>query len=725
MELQDILKAIFKAKWLIIGLTLATAITGLVIKFTGYKKYKSEAQLSTGITLTNNIANENKYLNAYEINMTFDNLIENMQSRIIVNQLIYALLFHDLKEGNVPFRPLDVSLFNNMRNFSNRDEVVQYLENKYSGFEILSPGDNKDKEILNKTENIKYDYKSISDNLTIFRVKSTDYISIQFESENPDLSAFVVNSIAQEFIRYYNKQQLSYANTSLESLQNLVDQKKKVYDDKLDRLKKFKDQHQLFSDGNNAELKTTQLLENEKLIEEEKIKIKGYQLSLDNINEKLGRFDNSSGNYSRLLDIERKIKDLNEKYVVGGNSDQKILDSLNVLRNLKLIEQNKINEKFSNQEERSNLLDAKSDLEIKIKLSQSNLDYLQKRHNDLTYSYDNYSNVETQLKSLQDEVDIAQKDYQDALKNYTDVKDKSTTYQGQIKQIQYGEPAENPEFMDLITFPIFAAFLSFFLSILVVVVLELTDIRIKNQSRFERLTSLKLSGIIPYLKPAKKDLRAILKIQGNAQYESEYIQELRKIRVGFERNQNSIYLFTSLKNQEGKSFAIVSLSYALSILGKKVLIIDTNFHKNSLTTLFKASQSFEKLCAGFSDENFRNKLINDSKFLMESFLTNIATNIYLLGSKQSHLSPQEIFASYEIEKVFDFLKNKFDYIFMEGAALNEFSDTKELLNYCSYLIPVFSSNSEIKNVDKPSLEYLNTIRNKLGPIILNCKSRIE
>ena len=61
----------------------------------------------------------------------------------------------------------------------------------------------------------------------------------------------------------------------------------------------------------------------------------------------------------------------------------------------------------------------------------------------------------------------------------------------------------------------------------------------------------------------------------------------------------------------------------------------------------------------------------------------------------------------------------YDYILMEGAALNLYSDSQELIEYVDKIVPVFSSESVIKPLDKESIDFLKRINGKLGGAVLN------
>ena len=56
---------------------------------------------------------------------------------------------------------------------------------------------------------------------------------------------------------------------------------------------------------------------------------------------------------------------------------------------------------------------------------------------------------------------------------------------------------------------------------------------------------------------------------------------------------------------------------------------------------------------------------------------------------------------------------------MEGAALNEYADTKELIDFSDNVLAIFSSDSTMRQADKDSIAFLNGLGDKFGGSILN------
>jgi succinoglycan biosynthesis transport protein ExoP len=70
----------------------------------------------------------------------------------------------------------------------------------------------------------------------------------------------------------------------------------------------------------------------------------------------------------------------------------------------------------------------------------------------------------------------------------------------------------------------------------------------------------------------------------------------------------------------------------------------------------------------------------------------------------------------------DNLMVQYDYVLLEGPSLNDYSDTRELIQYVDTIIPVFDARTTLTNLDYDSIKYLKGIKSKvLGTVLNNAK----
>ena len=82
-------------------------------------------------------------------------------------------------------------------------------------------------------------------------------------------------------------------------------------------------------------------------------------------------------------------------------------------------------------------------------------------------------------------------------------------------------------------------------------------------------------------------------------------------------------------------------------------------------------------------------------------------------------TPNEILPKNHILNHLDYFLTSYDFILIEGAPLNGYTDAKELSQYVDGIVAIFSANAEIKSADKESLKYFQTIPEKFIGSVLN------
>jgi len=276
----------------------------------------------------------------------------------------------------------------------------------------------------------------------------------------------------------------------------------------------------------------------------------------------------------------------------------------------------------------------------------------------------------------------------------------------------YGEPALLPEPSKKMLIMALSAISAFVISSLVIVGIEFFDNSFKTPSQFQRLTGLPLLGSVNWMKFQNNNLLESVTMFHEKEARSNIFRELlRKLRYSLENSKKKIYLFTSTEPNQGKTLLIQSLAYSLSLSKKRVLIIDTNFCNNDLTVATNANPVLEKF--NLDDKEF-------SVLDIQSFITKTsAEGVDIIGCEGGDYTPSEILPRNHLLNFLDQLKNEYDYIFMEGAPLNGFTDAKELIQYADGLIIIFSAESTFSAADEESISFLAQNKDKFVGAILN------
>jgi polysaccharide biosynthesis transport protein len=156
----------------------------------------------------------------------------------------------------------------------------------------------------------------------------------------------------------------------------------------------------------------------------------------------------------------------------------------------------------------------------------------------------------------------------------------------------------------------------------------------------------------------------------------------------------------STKKGEGKTTLIMALSYSLSMSKNKILVIDTNFCNNDLTVRMDGEHILEKFSNEVSNDSLSEQIRLHSKDVGAGL-----GEIFIIGSEGGDYTPSEALPRENLLTGLHSLIPEFDYIFLEGPPLNDFSDSKELTHYVDGVVAVFSATHIIKQIDKESINF--------------------
>lgn len=713
MDLINFIRVLSKRKLILIIVPVITIVFSYFLTRNLPEVYTSDAQISTGITDGSNINFSSKETSEKdsEIRQKFSNLIELMKSKKILDLVSYRLILHDLTSEK-PFRPLSKLVL------ELTPEARQYAINtftlKLDSVSTLKYEDPREYGLIKVLESMKYDEDAISGKLKITRVENSDYISLKAESENPDLCTFIVNSHCEEFIKYY-KDRFKYKQyEALGFWSKIVEQKKKELDDKIEILKDYKIKNRVINLYEQTKSIDNQIASMEIRREEVNKTIPGYKAALKDINSRLTDSEKKffefgvSPTNKDITFLKEKLKYLNDRLIVTGLEDGHIQDSI---IKTKILLEGKIKEAANEylvnpNAPKQELVMRKLGYEIELELSENQVRSIDKDIDRLKRKFDVYTPLEGTIQAYERDVDVASRVYLELLTRLNDA-NLSTNLETKLIQSQVGIPGP-PQASKKMLIIILSGLISFVLCVVVIFILEYIDLTIKTPKKFRQLTGLNVIGYLNYLKDKTLDLKHIFSVDEATPENDTFKHLLRNLRFEIDNNMNGkkVLLFTSTSEKEGKSFCVISLSYSLALIGKKVLLIDCNFRNNTITRNFNSEPTLEGLFNGS---------ITGKDAVTVSSIKGIDT----IGCKHSFNSPFEVAKRNLDVSVFDDLIQSYDYIFIEGPSLNRYSGSKELELVCEKIIGVFSASKVLEEPDKLSVEYLKSLGDKLIGAVLN------
>src|SRR5579862_1735179 len=717
MDLNYLLNALFKKKWIIIFGTLVALAASLAFTFFMKKSYVSDAQYSTGLTQTSKISLQtSEVFDINQIDLRFNNVVETFQSPTVEGMLSYELLLHDI-EASHPFRQLTASQKKDtaytLADFTKAKEI---LHKKLNSLTLLSSYDFDERRVWDLLLLYEYDDYNLSKKLTIERIKSSDFLLVEFSSENPELSAFVVNTIGEKFLEFYNSLRSGVTHNALVRVDSLAKAQQKKVDSLQARLENFRAKNGTSKTGDVQAQALQSASEANAQYTNEQTNLNKLIAQLDAVNNQLATLNSGTttsstsqqtNNNAEILRLKKENENLTSQMAAKGGNDPDIQGKITA--NI-----NRINELYQTvgttnpvasaeriQTTRETLIIKKSDLQAEIEASRQNL----RIYLDNADKYRGIANsgggsevianaYENDLKSAQDELTK----YRNSLFTSQDI---AVNPDFNFRQTLIGQPPIKAMPLHRTIIVGVSAISMFLIVSLIIIILEFLDSSLRSPSIFQRETNLKLMTVVNKMDLAKRDMKENFDMGSseNTNLNSKiFIESFRKLRFELENSGKKIILISSLKPQEGKSTLLEALAYTFSMTKKKILLIDANFSNNTLTRKFSAKPTLENFTLGVQDNP-------TDKIWGITTLTDIV-NVDVIGCNEGNYTPAEVLPKNNLLFNLHKVGQHYDFIFIEGAALDNHADSKELTKYADAIMVVFSAKNSLGEIDKESIQFV-------------------
>jgi succinoglycan biosynthesis transport protein ExoP len=728
MDVIYLFKALLRRRWTILFCLGLGLLAGLIIRISVPREYLSTAQYSTGFAQTQKVSLQlTEIYDLNQIDARINNVIETFKSPIVLSMVSYDLMLHDL-DSDRPFRNLtDKQKEDTAFKKADIPKARLILRDRLSNLSLLSTYDPQDKMVWNILNLYDYGQEYLLKKLAVERVTNTDYINVSFSSENPELSAYVSNKIGVKFKEFFSSLSSTNTKESLYKLDSLRETKSREVDTLRNRLQRFRDKIGTPNPGDAATAAMSGLQELTSSLTAQQANLNDYRQRLISVNDQLheletnpsavtGGLNNNHGD--EILALRRTNEELASKLALKGGLDQNIQkqidDNINKINQMSRGTGNQtINPALKAEERKELLLKDRLELQSAIASTTDNIEMYKSRVEQFRKIAFSGGGQEVIANAYLNDLMIAQKDLEKYNSSIFASQDIDVSPDFKFKQIMLGQPPIKPEPGKGLLVILVSGFSLFFLSILIIIILELLDTSLRTPSIFRKETKLNVLSTVGQIDLEKKTLKEYFDLslrseRGNN--ELPFIENLRKMRYEIEHSGKRVILFTSTKTQEGKTTMVESLAYTFSRSKKKVLIIDANFNNNNLTRDFSAKPTL--ISFSLRGQEGLEKIWNITT------VTNI-TDVDVVGCEEGNYTPSEILPKNNLLDHFDKLKQHYDYILLEGAALNTHADSKELTDFVEGVVLVFSAKNSLGEIDRESIAFLKIHSSKFIGAVLN------
>ncbi|SFV32967.1 GumC family protein [Thermoflavifilum thermophilum] len=712
MDIVYFIRAVWKRKWLIIIIFLITLIAAYFFTLHEKKKYFSKAEIATGFTMNDQVRLGNDQgFDIYTINLKFDNIVKTFTSPQVISLLSYSLILHDLNPSQTVFRNPNEADLQQIFSQIPRSEAIKIFSEKLEQMKMLSSFDSTERKLIELLKTYGYDEESLLADIQVYRLEQTDYVDIDCTTENPLLSAFIANTLCKQFNRFYTSYLIQRSAENIQLLDTMIAQKKAFLDSQENRLNNVL----RGGDAAIADANISLIQDYQTKLQQKQSDLNNAQIALKEVEKQIAQYDQLQKtifeNNTSIIQLNRQISDLQAQYDNNPSPDL-----ANKIASLRRQLQDKLSENAQNSlsdlPPKATLIQKQSDLQVEIQSDQADIQNLQNSIRTLSANIRSSASRNVIIDALQKEVDRARADYLNAQDKYNNIINQGAKDAG-FKQILIAQPAVNPLPSHRFIIMGLSGFTAVCFTIFLIVFIEYIDLSIKTPSFFVKQTGLPILSPINRVNLKKNKIWELLsQASPKSEKRQNTIRELiRKVRHQIEKSGNRIILFTSTEPQQGKTTLIQALAFSFSLSKKKVLMIDTNFCNNDLTVLTGAKPTLEQ----FSTQN-----IKISREELEQVVTHTSIPLVdVIGCEGGDYTPNEILPDGNLLEHLKDLLDWYDYIFLEAAPMNEYTDTKEMVEYVDGIIAVFSSEAIIKEDDQEGINYLKSLNGKFNGAILN------
>lgn len=668
--------------------------------------YASQAHISTGVSEAARMGSL-QGVGYSQSRQFYSNLIGMMYMKHVVNAVSYQLILHDLQADNGRFRHLS-ELISAMGE-QQRQEIIESFyrlqvsrsENPENGVDGLP--------LYDVLASMGYDYGGIMSGLSIFRVGDSDFITIRFVSENPDLSAFVVNSFATAFIHDYQSSTRDSDLQSVATLDSLVKEKERVMQEKNEALRDYRISSGILSSSTQSGMLYSQIASLEAKRSDKLAEIESLQGTIAGINAQLSSAEadqpttRRSNYHNEIVMIDQQLEQANRRYIDNNFSpaDKRVVDSLQQERKAIVASAVVSGTSTSPTINRPLLQQQLTELKMSLSIARNSIGVIEA---DLASARGRYSAMvpkDAGLQNYERDAELATNAYLEALNRYNQAGYVSSV-ETPMRIIEQGMPG-GPMPSKKIIYTGLSGIASMMMCVFGVLVMGLLDRTISTPEELEFATKSKNIAVLNRISKngSPNSVQKIWKESvANPEYAS-YRDQLRTLRFDLQQDllaQNyQIIGVTGFSENEGKSFVTGSLAYAFALTGKKVLIIGED-----ISVLVKEGEDTKSEAApdraNGAPQEFERFLI-EREIQAEDLITNLQRNV-------ENTSILEVQDRKQLISGFNLLKEKFDLILIDIGSFSNINHVKEWLLFSDVSIAVFEAGRAMPRGSKGYMELL-------------------
>lgn len=594
----------------------------------------------------------------------------------------------------------------------------------------------------------------IRENITFSQAKKSKLINISYESKSPLEAAEMVNLTMNTYTDFSSDQNRATARSAVQFLQ---EEKKRIQEDLKEaeqKLRNFMNKEDLVEldsqtnrlIGNIADLESNiqsikvKLVAANSAIEQYRERLKNIKPQLihnytDAILPKLDRFQYQLAELEteKMLMISRNpaIDDQTNPPAELQRLNEKITRLKQDIRNMteELISENgdwtgSIGSTGENLAGNISEINKKL-IELKVEQNQyeAQKEVLSERLREERSFFEELPNNMIQLARMKREVEINEQLYRTVSQQLAEMKLWEQTRFGLGRQVDKGYVPKEAEGTNPLLFIVAGLLVGGILGLCYTCIREFTDSTINRVEQVQQY-NLPILGLIPKLnriikekhgKKSKANLRGakistkLVTLFNDYSTESEAFRRLsNKVIYSPLGEKLQTIMITSYGKGEGEATVSSNLAIALAEMGKKVLVIDTDFRRPDLHAML-----------GLQNSPGIMEVLSDRALLDDVIQQTVVPRLDLLSPGEKPSNPVLINQSKALNGMITFLKNKYDHLLLKSAPLGILSDSIPLIPLADGVIAVGRFNKTREDEFGQLIHNLQDVNANITGVVLS------
>ncbi len=585
------------------------------------KVFNSKARVYTGIASGSTIELDNTKLDFRATNTAYDNLLNLIKARTTIETVGLKLFSQHMSLDSADTKIISREKYDDLMEIVPDDvkalSVKGDIEKTFENFKRLKESNHSN--FIYELINLKhpdYSIEKIIGRISVRRILSSDFVDIEFESEDPAICQNTLLILAEVFVRLNADIKVNQSDAVVKYFEGQLNTSTKHLRSAEDELLDFNRTHNIIN-----YYEQTKHIASEKEhfeLEYQKVHIAHYAAKavLKSLESKLKTHEKKRLSSEGILSLRNKLADVNFEIsmkTLGVETDsvkqvQNAKDVVALQQKAAELEADlsqRVDQLYSTDYDEKTLAstDILSDwLEntVAFEGTKAQLKVMDEKRLEFEKLYQVFSPLGATMKRLERKIDIAEREYLSLLHSLglAKLRQQNVELKSNLKLIEVPFFPINPKPSKRMLLVIVAGMAGFILVTFTVLVLEFLDGNLNTAARAEDKIGLKVSSIFPVIneKSNKIDFEYLKNKAINAISRNIILNQFKKEKD----DRPVVNMFFSTQDAEGKTFICQHLIAKLCELDYKTLHVTYDDYDLNLEGPY-----YQKLLYGVSDQLYK------------------------------------------------------------------------------------------------------------------------